>query len=192
MTIFDHFPKTPIDIVAPDGTLRCSTTGIISTNEIQVPDASIDVETGDEVRRLLPNGKEEVFIIRDAVYSDGLGPIPPHYNLKVFRKGSFARHTGGHYINVSGHNARVNLNSTDNSTNVVNTTSIFAQVASAIEQGVDDAAERETLLEALKAIETSDSSEGKGQAYQRLIANAANHMTILAPFLGPLTQALSQ
>lgn len=29
MTIFDHFPKTPIDIVAPDGTLRCSTTGSI-------------------------------------------------------------------------------------------------------------------------------------------------------------------
>lgn len=191
MTIFNHFPKTPIDIVAPDGTLRCSTTGIISANEIQVPDASIDVEAWDEVRRLLPSGKEEVFIIRDAIYSDGLGPIPPHYSLKVFRKGSFARHTGGHYINVSGSNARVNLHSTDNSTNTVSTTSIFAQVASAIEQGVDDEAERATLLEALKAIEASNSAAGKGQAYQRLIANAANHMTILAPFLGPLAQALS-
>lgn len=190
MSIFDRFPRTKIDIVAPDGTLRCSTAGIITEHEVQIPDTSIDVEPGDEVRRPLPNGKEEVYLVENAVFHERFHQIQAHYSLKIRRKGYFPRHTGGHYIHVAGPNARVNLASTDNSTNIVNSGSVFGDLMAAIEKGVADPSDKATLLGAADQMQKAADPSLRLDAYQRLIAAAANHMTIIAPFLPALTQAI--
>jgi hypothetical protein len=46
---------------------------------------SIDVDEGDNVVRLIPSGKEELYLILSADYSHGLQSIPPSYTLKVRR-----------------------------------------------------------------------------------------------------------
>lgn len=106
-----------VDIVAPDGLVRSRVKAYYSGKQFIIDDMSVDVRPDDEIRRLLPNGREETFVVTDPkYYSDG--PFGPHYQVAIVRRGVFDRRTGGHYtINVSGPNSRVNLGSTDNSTN---------------------------------------------------------------------------
>ncbi len=108
-----------IDVVAPDGQVRSHVKGYYNGELFIIDDMTVDVRPGDEIRRLLPNGREETFVVGDPkFYNDG--PFVSHYQVSITPRGVFDRHTGGNYtINLSGSNARVNIGSTDNSVNDV-------------------------------------------------------------------------
>jgi hypothetical protein len=189
---FSDFPKSPLDIVGPDGVVRASTEGVVaSSTQIVIFDTTIHVEPGDEVRRSLPNGYDETYDVRDAVYHDGMGGIPSFYSIKTARKGSYPKGTGGHYIHLTGANARVNLNSTDNSTNTVVHGPVFGDLRAAIHTGVADPLQREALTSAVARLEAASAGADKLDAYSKLIAAGANHMTLLAPFLPALAALLT-
>jgi len=59
--LFDHFPQSDVDIVAPDGTIKYRTKALIGPKEITIPDASLLIEPGDEIRSRIPSGVEETF-----------------------------------------------------------------------------------------------------------------------------------
>lgn len=108
-----------IDVVAPDGSVRSSVKGYFSGKQFVIDDMSVDVREGDEIRRTLPNGREEAFVVTDPTCYTA-GHFGPHYQVAVTRRGIFDKHVGGNYtINVSGNNSRVNVGSTDNSSNTV-------------------------------------------------------------------------
>lgn len=70
---------------------------------------------------------------------------------------------------------------------------IFDVVRTEIEQKVEDKAERENILKALDEFASTLKSQNRAQGdlvskYQEFISTAANHMTILAPFLPALTK----
>lgn len=184
-----------IDIVAPDGTVRCSVLGYYSGTEFVLDDPKADVEVGDEIRRPLPNGKEEVFrVVNPVFHNDKSGRMfGSHWQVKVAKDGNFPRHKGGNYnINLHGTNARVNINSTDNSVNTSIEESPFTSIKSAIQHGVPDQAEKSELLSRIAKLEKAKEQGSFTKAYQQLIGSAANHMTILAPFLPALTQMMTQ
>jgi hypothetical protein len=88
-----------------------------------------------------------------------------------------------------GDNARVNNNSTDNSTNAVTTESLFVQMRERAAAIADDR-ERADIIELISELEqTKGSTEFLGK-YQRFIATAANHMTLFTPFIPLLTKLL--
>lgn len=102
-----------------------------------------------------------------------------------------AERTASHTIHVSGPNARVNLNSTDHSTNtVVSGNSVFNQLHSAVDTGVADVSERERLKTLIDEMAAAKDQNSFNATYQAFIASAANHMTILAPMLPALTQLI--
>lgn len=86
-------------------------------------------------------------------------------------------------FNLHGPNSRVNIDSVDNSTNVVHQASPFEQIRAALEQGIADGSERARLQQALSDIEASTDRESGTKRYEAFITAAANHMTLLAPFL---------
>ncbi|WP_298303017.1 hypothetical protein [uncultured Erythrobacter sp.] len=150
---------------------------------------SADMEPGDELRRQLPNGKDDVYLIKDpALYRTGM--VPDHYQVKVERKGVMSANTGGHYISVSGANSRVNINSTDNSSNSTTSNEVFTDLRVAVQAGVPDAVERDAILAAIDEAEEAKGTAGFTSAYQKLMGSAANHMTVIAPFLPALSQML--
>jgi hypothetical protein len=113
--------------------------------------------------------------------------------VKVSRKGVFPKHSGGNYnINLHGANARVNIQSTDNSTNTAIADSPFAGIHHAVENGVSDQAQRTHLLGQIEELEKAQDQGSFTKAYQALIASAADHITILTPFLPALTQMLTK
>jgi hypothetical protein len=108
--LFSHFPQSDIDIVAPDGTVRHRTKGLVDAKSVTLPDPSIVIQPGDEIRRRIPSGVEEAFEVVDPVFHERFHGIPAHYQIKVRKKGTFPSGQGGNYsLHVSGQNARVNI-----------------------------------------------------------------------------------
>jgi Transposase, Mutator family len=104
--------------------------------------------------------------------------------VKVSRKGVFPTHSGGNYnINLHSANARVNIRSTDNSTNTAIADSLLTGIRHAVENGIPDQVLRAHLLGQIEELEKAKDQGSFTEAYQALIASAADHVTILTPFL---------
>lgn len=94
---------------------------------------------------------------------------------------------------VSGY-GRVNVNSTDSSTNVVTVSrdQIFARMREAITAGVPAGWEQDSILDRLTALESAQNSPVFAKTYAELISVAANHLTLLTPFLPALAEMAKQ
>lgn len=92
---------------------------------------------------------------------------------------------------VSGY-GRVNVGSTDNSVNVITVSQdeIFAKIRNEITTQIPAGESQRNLLERLTALEAAQNSPSFAERYAELISVAANHMTLLAPFLPALTDMM--
>lgn len=181
-----------VDIVSPEGEVRSRVLAYYDGSGFVIDVMSVDVRPGDEIRRTLPNGQEEAFVVNDPRYF-GSGPFGPHYQIKVSRRGQFDRHAGGNYsLSVSGPNARVNIHSTDHSTNTVTSSNVFSDVRSALRAA---GLPPEKLIEVDTRLAEMSAAKDKGtfaKAYQSFVGTVADHITVVAPFLPAITEALSK
>lgn len=95
-------------------------------------------------------------------------------------------------FHLHGHNSRVNLNSKDNSVNVVSVSNdqTFVQMREAA-QSIQDESEREKILSHISELESAKGSNGFLSAYQKFMAVVSDHITVFGPFLPVLAQMLS-
>lgn len=97
----------------------------------------------------------------------------------------------GHYHqgDTHGHQNRTTVNGVDASTNSL-TIDVFEQLQSAVTNNIDNAADREALLELIKQMNEKKGTGGFKEAYTSFLVSAANHMTVIAPFLPALAAYL--
>jgi hypothetical protein len=183
--------KSDLKIVSPEGAVRSIERGLVDSKQIMIENTKAIILVGDEIRRTLPNGLEETFEVLHPVCFPG--PMLPHYEVKFRRKGTFPSGTKGNYeIHVSGMNARVNVNSNDHSHNVIVADNAFAELKYKIKSDVSDTEDRNRLLTAIEDMQKHRNDRaGFAAAYQKFITSAANHMTLIAPFLPAITNLLS-
>lgn len=95
---------------------------------------------------------------------------------------------------VQGENARVNVDSTDHSVNIVmkSTEEFFAAIRQRIESGVSDGEDRRQILGALTTLQESHGKPSFAQRYTEFITMAADYITLLSPFVPQLTAMLGQ
>lgn len=72
-----------VHIVKSDGLRLGPYKAAVSANSITIMEKSVDVDEGDHVARLIPSGKEEIYLVLLVEYSPGLSSIPPSYSLKT-------------------------------------------------------------------------------------------------------------
>lgn len=79
------------------------------------------IEIGDLIRRKMSNGAEETFRVLDPGFHEKFHSIPAGYQMRVVKLGvpEAAKAIQNITYNITGHNARINQHSVDNSTNVV-------------------------------------------------------------------------
>lgn len=126
-------------------------------------------------------------LARAGVTGEGLGFSPDerakatgaHISIGTFH-GSF--NTG----DAVGPNPRINQGSTDNSTNTATTHSVFYEVEQAVRAQIVDRHFRDAILAANSDMEAASDAATLLSAYNRFIAAAANHMTVIVPFLPAL------
>lgn len=88
-------------------------------------------------------------------------------------------------ITIQGDNARVNWNSSDQSTNtIVSAVDIWTELSTAIHKVPEPA--REGLSSAAAAMKDSHGTPTFMQRYKEFMANAANHVAVLGPVVAKL------
>lgn len=96
-----------------------------------------------------------------------------------------------HSVHFHGNNPRMNVNSTDNSTNVVSASNdVFVQMYEKA-RSITDENEREAIVAKLEELQRARGSGRYVQAYQDFIALAADHITVFGPFMQVLAQWLT-
>lgn len=192
MSSFSSFDKQDLSVVSSDGSVRCKSTGIFTGEVIFVPDKMAKIHVGDEIRRMLPNGEEEAFVVVDPRFYDG-APFGPHFQVKVNRKGSFEAGKGGNYdVNITGANARVNIHSVDNSTNWAINSPVFSRIRSAINDGVVGEGDSQELLQFVDEMEQANDKETFVAAFNKFVTKAGPYMSILGPFIPLLTELMTE
>lgn len=129
---------------------------------------------------------------RNGVRGDGMSFSPEerakaseaHIHIGEFH-GSF--NTG----DAIGSNSRINQSSTDSSVNSSGDKAIFKQIEQAVRANVADPAARDAILDASNALRIAPTVADRLTAYQRLITAAADHITVLTPFIPALTALLT-
>lgn len=107
------------------------------------------------------------------------------------RSNSMADRTTNIY-NLTGPNSRVNIQSTDTSTNVVNIDAkqLFAEMRRTLDDASISSDEKTAILAGIDAMDASAGSPSFGQRYAEFMQNAANHVAVFQPFFPALSQLL--
>jgi hypothetical protein len=151
-------------------------------------------DENDKIERHLSNGRIEIFIVIEPNYLEG-GNLS-HYELKVRRANSNQMSNSIPYISVHGDNARVNINSSDSSVNVAdkskNNLKLFEDLIDLVKTKIVDDEKRDSLIKKIKEMKENVGTKSFMEKYQEFISCAADHMTILAPFIPALTDMLKQ
>jgi len=193
---FRNMLRDTIAIVKADGRRFENVSASVQSGRIIFMAANeLEVEDGDTIERVLPSGIREEYLILDAGYYSGRGGIPASYQTRVRKKSALpsSDQPGQVIYNLIGANTRVNIQSRDASHNVVSITpgNLFEEMRSALASSIEDAAERERLLKTVSDLERTRATPDYTERYVQFVAAAANHMTVLQPFMPALAQLLT-
>lgn len=190
---FAAFMTDTVSVLKQNGDLFEGIKASVQSDKIFIEGVQPLIETGDLVRRKMSNGSEETFRVLDPGFREQFHAIPAGYQMKVVKLGvpEAARHIQNITYNVSGHNARINQNSVDNSHNVVSVNPDAVELLSALRgeisrMGLTSEQEREAseLLDSAEAqIQSGKPSKPVLSALLKALPHAANVAAIVSSIL---------
>ena len=96
---------------------------------------------------------------------------------QIEKKGLFPSGHGGNYnVRISGPNARVNIASHNQSTNIVADSDVFGEIAAVLKASVTNAENLENLLIAVQEMKEYQGNSGFVAAYQKFVSLTADHL----------------
>jgi hypothetical protein len=182
-----------VTFLKKDGTvIREDIPSSVQSEKIFVFDVDLPIEVGDKFQRKLPSGLIEEYSVIDPCFMNGTGSIKSHYQTKVKRNGLADPQPNTVINNFSGHSSRVNINSTDQSTNFVNEDNrkLFSDLRTVISNKISDPVIRSKALDGIDELEKASSKEDFKSKYLSFMAIVADHMSIVLPLLPALTNLL--
>ena len=193
--LFDSFANDHVTVTAADGTVvRERVAADVQTGMIFINDASVQIAPGYEISRTVPSGLTEVFVVVDPGFYAASHGMEAHYQIKVRRKEATQRPPNVVTYNVTGANAKINIGSYDASHNLVfhpgYADELFASIRSAVDAGITDANQRQSVLDAVAAMEQSAGTPAFLERYTRFVGVVADHITLIAPLIPALTQLI--
>ena len=193
MSVFDSLMTDRVVIRTQDGKVFSDVPAAVQSNLILVERVDIPIRIGDEVLRRTAAGVEECFIVEDPGYHAKMLAMPAAYQLRVRRADARKAPRAEVVYNITGANARFNVNSVDTSTNVVSQapSEFFTALREAIQSQITDLGRRNELLERTADLERESGTPAFATRYARFMELAANHMEVLAPFMPALAQMLT-
>lgn len=96
-------------------------------------------------------------------------------------------HTG----DFTGGQQRNYIESLDSSINLTGRNKLFIRIKDAINSQIGEEARKEELLASVEEMSSTKDAPGFLAAYQRFIQLAGDHMNIVGPFIGPLSELLT-
>jgi hypothetical protein len=185
----DDMMTDTLTFVKADGSgEKSDISGAVTPGKVITFDTSIQVTPGDRYLRHLPNGLVEEFIVEDPGFQSFGHGEKSVYISKVKRSDAPQSSPAQIINNIHGDNSRVNINSTDNSTNTVandERTQIYAQLREKLNE-IDDTQKGASIARAIDAMEAAGDAETLKDRYLQFMAVASDHAGVFGPLLGIL------
>ncbi len=195
--MFKSFINANVTLEKQNGEYYEDIEACVQTKQIFIDDATIPIEEGDIIIRKLDNGLVERYIVLDRGFFEAQGGFPAHYQVDVKKESRIKvenenRPMESVVYNLNGANTRVNINSTDNSHNVVNMDSsrLFEELRAALNE-IENNEEKRELRMMVNEMELNQGSPEFNSSYTKFITNAASHMTLISPFIPALSQMIA-
>ena len=189
--VVEHMMNETLSFVKADGTWqKDGIKGLVTEGKVITFDSSLPVQPNDRFLRKLPSGLMEEYIVEDPGYKSGISrAIKPHFQAKVRRGDVAAGPTRTTINNLQGGNARVNIDSADNSQNVAVSSSnaeVFEQLREKLIGAGLGAEEQLSIKIAIDEMEAANGTSAFRKKYQDFMAVAANHAGVFGALLAAL------
>lgn len=192
--LLKQFSRDTVLLKKQNGEVISDIKANVQKDRIHIHDNTLPIEEGDRLVRKLPNGLEESYIVVDRGYREKFHSIDAHYQCHVQKESSiqyekWASSITNHFY---GANSRVNIGSTDNSSNVVNINkeNIFDELRTVINEKISSENDSKILLGLVDGMEEVKGTPSFIEKYKDFMESAANHMSVLSPLLPALAQIL--
>ena len=179
-----------LTLVNSDGeVVKSGIKGRITGGTLITFDSTLPLQRGDLFLRNLPSGLEEEFVVEDPGYQGALPGLDAHFQAKIRRSDTPPQSLHTIVNNIQGANARVSINSTDNSTNVVNQdnrTQVYNDLRLRVDQIDADSATVEAIRVSINEMEEAHGTDTFKEKYLNFMSVAANHVGVFGPLLATL------
>jgi len=179
-----------ITIVKQDGNIIENVKAMVQSGKIIIPDGKLPIEEQDIIYRSLPSGLVESYVINDRGYIAGISGIEGFYQALVTKENTIKQDQYQNIINVynlHGENSKVNVNSIDNSVNMIkDNKEVFDKLISIINEQSDEKIRNQAIALAIELKENIGKPSFIDR-YKELIALMADQISIIAPLLPALT-----
>lgn len=161
----ERMMRDTLELLKKDGSRTPGIKGSVQDGMIRTFNSALLIEPHDLIIRKASNGLEETYEVINPVFHEGFARIPSSYQIEVRKLGvpEAKQHVQSITFNVTGTGARINSNSTDNSTNTINTGSqvmnhldTIRKELAAANLSEDQAAEAADVLDAVEVQLASD------------------------------------
>ncbi|WP_351189330.1 hypothetical protein [Shewanella sp. TB4-MNA-CIBAN-0142] len=157
----------------------------VQPKQIFIERSDILIEPEDLIQRKMSNGGVETYQVIDPVFYEQQGSFLAHYQITHKKLGlpEAEKAIQNVVYNISGPNARVNNNSTDNSSNVVNFNNDLSEAIEALKTEVNrlniPSQEKSEAIEVIDAIEVQCQSEKPSKIVVNALLKSLPHVASL-------------
>lgn len=186
--MFNHLLTDTVSIVKKNGETHHGIKAAINKDFIHINYETVEINKGDKIRLNLPNRPVQIFVVDDPGFQSKKGWVTAYYKIKYIKEENIPPVPVHNTFHVSGNNAKVNFNSTDNSTNIVNNSSseIFDNLITLVKEQIEEGKDRESLIATINAMNETQGTSGFKDHYINFISFVSNHITVLGPILPTL------
>lgn len=153
-----------------------------------------DIKIGDWLIGMVSNNCFYIEDIKSHIVKGTVFQLKGYYLTKVEYEKRKKKDEGiTNIYNLNGANAKINNHSNDHSVNIINmsSTDLFDEIRNVLNNNITETNELNSLKEAVAEMENNQNTSTFNQSYTKFITSAANHMTILSPFIPALTQMIT-
>ncbi|WP_439845707.1 hypothetical protein [Aeromonas veronii] len=191
---FKSLMNDTIEIIKGDGTKHSGIRASVQKTKVHMDADGLLVEPEDLIIRRMSNGAEETYRVIDPGFYEEWEGFPAHYQMDVQKLGIPEAKKAVQHItyNINGNNARVNQNSVDNSTNIVNVDTKAAEYIEELRKEISrsnlSASEKQDAIEIIgevdEAFRSGSPKRSVVSALLKSLPQAANVATIVSAIIG--------
>jgi hypothetical protein len=191
---FDDFMTDSIIVRKQNGDLLEGLKASVQRDKIFLERSDVLIEPRDLIERRTSNGAVETFEVIDPGFYEAFHGIKAHYQMSVRKLGlpEAKQRVESITYNITGHNARINNHSVDQSTNTVNFGDDLREHIEGLRQVIQsltDAQQKQEALEIVNAVEVQLASPNPSKTVVSTLLNALPHLASIATLASAIISA---
>lgn len=192
---FDDFMTDNIIVRKQNGEVLEGLKASVQRDAVFLDRSDVLIEPKDLIERRASNGAVETFEVIDPGFQEAFHGIQAHYQMSVRKLGlpEAKQRVESITYNITGHNARINNHSVDQSKNTVNLGADLREYIEGLRQVIQtltDAQQKQDALEIVNAVEEQLASSKPSKTVISTLLKALPHVASIASLASAIISGL--